>query len=951
MSLKEKMVVLKKRLEGYGLPLFIIILAAFAACIVNFFPLRLIPGASLAFGNLFAVAITARIGLRAGLFVSVCASIPTLYVFGHGLAFVPFLLEVLVVHLALKRKVHPILPAIIYWCTAGALIVYFSYTYFGSFSLQTKTAVLVKYIINGIITTTVGYALHLLFINRKDLANRQLTPSFQQLMLFIIYSTLVVGLCINNYFWLSNTKEQIFNELQSSLDSDTKLKATEVENYVNNTLSHLSTVAENLSLLDVRTDGRHLHNIAQKFPGILTMFTTDSLGAVINTYPSHLIDSFAGSSNIVGQREYFTYVKREGLPYVSDVFQGKGFGNDPILALSVPMDIENKFDGILQASLNLNYFSYWDTKAVNKTQGLLILDSKNRVLYSSEQLNFSKLQDLSDTSLITNIEQGSAEIYVSDSTNQGYLIQTTKIDSLAWKTISFLPVDIYQQKINDIMINGLVLLFCFVILAMIFGYVISKKISKPIFNLTSQLETTARIGKFEKLIIRSNTPVKEVNALIKILRKLSAKYNKSLIELESSVKETQFANSELERINVNLEQIIEENTQEIRASLLVATQANEAKSAFLANMSHEIRTPLNGIYGTLQVLHTRYSHDKEMSVLFEQALFSARSLKMIVNDVLDFSKIEAGELALECIAFSLDDLVEYATADMIEPLRIKGVKLLIDIADDCPKIWKGDPYRIRQVIINILSNAAKFTHKGEIKLTCKSLILSQNKPYLQFQIVDTGIGMSPEALNMLFERYTQADSSTTRRYGGTGLGMAITQQLVQLMNGSIYCDSVESKGTTVTVNLFAEALSQDVAVLDNTNLQHKSLPDLRDCKLAIIEDNEINTTILRELLAPTNATIFTARNGKEGVALCKKLIPDIVFMDIHMPVMDGIEATLVLRNHFPDIKVVAVTANVMKVDVEKYKSIGCWDYISKPVEFSELVRVTSRYIESATCTS
>ncbi|MBU75690.1 MAG: hypothetical protein CMK63_01710 [Pseudoalteromonadaceae bacterium] len=356
-----------------------------------------------------------------------------------------------------------------------------------------------------------------------------------------------------------------------------------------------------------------------------------------------------------------------------------------------------------------------------------------------------------------------------------------------------------------------------------------------------------------------------------------------------------------------------------------ALEGTRIKSEFLANMSHEIRTPLNGIMGLLQILQPNIQKPNNIEVV-AKALFSCRSLLTIINDILDFSKMEANELSVERIDFSLSRVVESINSDFLPVCNEKSIYLKIEVSDDIEDLWVGDPVRIRQILLNLVSNAVKFTEQGGVRVIVKK---AAQREGIELDVIDTGIGMSKEGLSHLFNRFQQADNSITRRFGGTGLGMSITVNLINRMGGSINVKSELGKGTRFTVYLPLK-LSQK-AHIDET-ITHIKVPDLTNQTVLIAEDNPLNTMIIKSMLGETNAELHFAQDGKQAIELFNKLNPRLVLMDIQMPNMGGIEACAHIRRVNEAVPIIALTANVMKENIIEYMNCGFNGHVGKPIE-------------------
>jgi len=373
-----------------------------------------------------------------------------------------------------------------------------------------------------------------------------------------------------------------------------------------------------------------------------------------------------------------------------------------------------------------------------------------------------------------------------------------------------------------------------------------------------------------------------------------------------------------------------------------AEQSAAAKEIFLANMSHEIRTPMNAIIGMGRQLQRTSLNDQQHFYL-ETINKAAEHLLVLINDILDISKIEAGKLNLEYIGFRPDEVINHCIQVMEHKAEEKGLKLLKENMPDKSIVFLGDPYRLTQILLNLLSNAIKFTEEGKVTVSCLMQPVLDNRQLIILSVKDTGIGMDAEFLNSIFRKFTQEEQSTARKYGGTGLGMSISKQLTELMNGQIEVSSKKGEGSTVTLTIpFDVGAEEDVPqtkgkVIDSSILKEK--------KILLVEDNEMNRLVATTLLENYGVQMEEVFNGAEAVRALKNNFYDLVLMDVQMPVLNGLDATRIIRqevNQF--VPIIALTANAIKGEAEKCIKAGMNDYISKPFEEEELINAIARWL-------
>jgi len=898
-------------------------------------------------------------GAVAPLLVGRVATLPIAILFGPGIGAVSaaigalgvraapsplpaalLVIEALVLGAVARRRKSPLVAGTLLWGAVAAALIVAPQRYGVEYLRQSIWPIALQMVLNGLVAIVIADLLATA-IAAQDPAGGQ--PVAQRGLRSYAFHSFVLVATIPVLVLAAVDSQLTARRQETSGAARLQEAVTALREHIDEYVGSHTRAVESLSAAIAATPPgsvnrqRLLDQYHQIYPGFITIFTADPAGIVQDIYPRR-------ESPSISDREYFTAALRLKRTVISDVIVGR-LSLVPIVTIAVPaIDAGGRVGQVVGGSLDLSKFERFvaDFHTLPNAR-ITIVDQRDRVIYSGGETGYLARESLANDDLVRGGAAANGGVFRyqrrSDDESPGTrLAAMASVQPAGWKVFVEQPLLNLRLQSTEYYAATLALVVMALAGAVLGARGFAGAVTQPLEELVGIVRNISAHGVPAEARLTS-TPPAEIAALLEDVNGMQARLGESYRQLEQALEQRERLNTELRALTEDLDRNVRVRTAELAAATHAAEEANQAKSEFLANMSHEIRTPLNGIIGMTELaLDTPLSLEQREYLTMVKS--SADSLLSILNDILDFSKIEMRKLEFERIPFSVRDHL----AELVKPLALraeqKSLELVCHVLPDVPSVTVGDPGRLRQVLVNLIGNAIKFTERGQIFVQVEVESRQADAVVLHYLVSDSGIGIPTEKHEEIFQPFRQADGSTTRRFGGTGLGLAISSTLVEMMGGRIWLESAPHEGSTFH---FTTRLGVSDARPEPAGV------DLTDVRVLVVDDNAVNRRVLHDLLVRWRMTPTVTAGGAEALRALADASASgrpfaLVLLDAHMPEMDGFDVARRIRGD-PTVAgatIMMLSSSGQAGERARCREVGIANHLTKPVDPRDLRSAIAR---------
>jgi signal transduction histidine kinase/CheY-like chemotaxis protein len=905
--------------------------------IANHFGVSILPDAGLYFGGIFYLLVASRFGPLAGACAALVAGIPLVPHFGWPV--LPMVCaEAYTVGSLARRGTQAPLGELLFWGIGGAPVLLLAYTAVLHYPSPVCWVFIVTPPLNGFSNAIMAQLLETLpgirhlgggGSFRSLPLRRHLSQRFASIAaLPLLIATVVSGRLYvdRQYHDARDYSAEAAFSIRENIDAILVRHLSAVE--------ALAATAAGAGLAPGHALDDWLAHVAAVYPDFKDLIVASPAGSVLGRAEP----APTGLGGRLRDREYFRRTVSSGKPVISNIMWDR-VSSEPLIYLGAPvLAKDGSVAAVVSGALRISAFQFRGLAERVRRFSVIIVDPDGQVIDAAGEQTPKPLESLEDSPLLAAARRGGKKSafrfddQINGGANTAYLVGTDTSLLTGWRIFLRQPLaEVYLETELHYLFASLCLLGVFA-LCLPLSRLLSLGFLRPLETLLGAFRAFAADSSHVPQIELPESAPRELADALDNYRQVANRLSASYTELQAALAGRERLNSELQDVLAGLDRKIAERTAELAAAKNRAEDASRAKSEFLANMSHEIRTPINGVIGMLHLLD-----ETDLSAVQREDLHvaktSAQALLSVVNDVLDFSRVDAGRIQLEHAEFSVRQCVDEVVSILSLSARDKGLALHAEVERDVPDAVRGDRGRLRQVLLNLVNNGIKFTAEGSVSIYVSAAADSPGAVRVTFRVTDTGIGIKPEQLRIIFEPFRQADGSVNRKYGGTGLGLAISSGLIALMHGRLSVESALGRGSVFSFDLAYPLASP--AETQGAPAETQATAGLRGLHVLVAEDNRVNQMVAVRILERQGHRAAVAINGVEVLERLRTAEYDLILMDMQMPEMDGLQATREIRQaeegsdrHVP---IIAVTANALAGDRERCIESGMDGYVSKPI--------------------